>query len=184
MINIPCSINVTLGTGPDGDVPDQNLLMFELREKIYDKYPAISSHNYKNSSPICAEGMEYLHLSYIYHKLKPSVGKYSIHGGYGIIAGKSCINTWCDYKSSFLLGGILYGRLGHLMFCISTISNHGERYTEGVQHLHGNLRLTPQPLESCESKAGGQGGIWGGGNLWCPSLKFIAQDWPLQMGLM
>ena len=50
----------------------------------------------------------YLHLSYIYHKLKPSVGKYSIHGGYGIIAGKSCINTWCDYKSSFLLGGILY----------------------------------------------------------------------------
>ena len=61
--------------------------------------------------------------------------------------------------------------LAHLMFCISTISNHGERTPKYLGTVLTNKKSStssweseahPQPLESCESKAGGQGGIWGG----------------------
>ena len=64
--------------------------------------------------------------------------------------------------------------LAHLMFCISTISNHGERTPKYLGTVVTNKKSStssweseahPQPLESCESKGGSQGGIWGGATL-------------------
>ena len=89
----------------------------------------------------------YLHLSYIYHKLKPNVSKYSIHGGYGIIAGKSCIkhDAITDHHFFGVVSSLVVWATISCTLDVLYLHYQQPRWkdTEGVQHLHGNLRLTP-----------------------------------------